>query len=497
MDPITGEATAVIVVASFDNRIVVAFPSAVWHRSPGQRKLAKRAFIRPLSCSVTTCPLEDRGTEREESLKIWVGFLHLDFEPLLSFQDEKEPAHQFGSASDGTVLIPTAQALVDITLEHYAPPNFVSAVSQGEGQTHPAEERLAKLEESLQSIQACYGRRSFCEANTKRRCEASACKSSICLEDTHVSWLRRIDSVSSFASRNPICSSRRTCRDHLHQANSTRRPSLQEAYGECRPVGRECRGGRRRGGGGSSARSRPMTPEAEVSQALVKLTKICSNLAEGKKKTDGLEALLDGSGLASSSESTSVPFESTKCCSSVRTSKGSPGSSQADLRSYRKQPDGRFRKQASRTWRTYGARNCEGLALQQVPDPAVHKPDQMDLGSERHMGLSDCWKDCRSKSSLQPSCRGLRPIEHRWRELAVSQCCVARTKSPLSSVRKSPSSGGTRSTAQCLVRQQVDRSVHVACPRARSVPGSSAKARSSGQDTRQRRRHQSPVQQPK
>lgn len=111
LDPITGEATAVIVVASFDNRIVVAFPSAVWHRSPGQRKLAKRAFIRPLSCSVTTCPLEDRGTEREESLKIWVGFLHLDFEPLLSFQDEKEPAHQFGSASDGTVLIPTAQAL--------------------------------------------------------------------------------------------------------------------------------------------------------------------------------------------------------------------------------------------------------------------------------------------------------------------------------------------------------------------------------------------------
>ena len=97
----------------------------------------------------------------------------------------------------------------------------------------------------------CYGRRSFCEANTKRRCEASACKSSICLEDTQVSWLRRIDSVSSFASRNPICSSRRTCRDHLHQANSTRRPSLQEAYGECRPVGRERRGGRRRGGGGS------------------------------------------------------------------------------------------------------------------------------------------------------------------------------------------------------------------------------------------------------
>lgn len=394
LDPITGEATAVIVVASFDNRIVVAFPSAVWHRSPGQRKLAKRAFIRPLSCSVTTCPLEDRGTEREESLKIWVGFLHLDFEPLLSFQDEKEPAHQFGSASDGTVLIPTAQALVDITLEHYAPPNFVSAVSQGEGQTHPAEERLAKLEESLQSIQATLAAMAgdrFVKPTPKGGAKPAPVSRPSALktpkyrgldESTVSAALQagipsaHLEELAGIISTKPIRLEDLPCKKPTVNADPLEE-SAEEAEEEVAEAA-----------DGGDARSRPMTPEAEVSQALVKLTKICSNLAEGKKKTDGLEALLDGSGLASSSESTSVPFESTKCCSSERTSKGSPGSSQADLRSYRKQPDGRFRKQASRTWRTYGARNCEGLALQQVPDPAVHKPDQMDLGSERHMGLS-------------------------------------------------------------------------------------------------------------
>lgn len=314
LDPISGESTAVIVVASFDSRLVVAFPGVVWHRNTAPRKIAKRAFIRPLSCSVLSCTLEDRIAAGEgDGMKIWVGILHPDFESLLSFQEDEIPEHQFGTTADGAVLIPTAQALVDIALEHYAPPHFVSAMSQGEGQPDAPEDRIAKLEETMQSIQASLAALAgdrLVQPRPKKAPSAAAPPRPSALktpkyrgldESTVAAALQagippaHLEELAGVVSTKPV-----RLEDLPRKKPTAKADPLDESEEEAEEEEAD-------NGGLVETGARPMTPEAEVSQALAKLTKICSSLVDGKKRTDGLEALLEGSGLASSSDSSSIP----------------------------------------------------------------------------------------------------------------------------------------------------------------------------------------------
>ena len=140
---------AVISISVVQDRVLVAVPSAVWHRSPNRRVLPAGALVRATALSVRACR-EDTRAEADAEVKVWVGYLTSALEAQTEYHLDPAPegAGLVSFLTDGgeAGYLPWVEALVAVADEKFS---FASAVSQESA----TEARLKKLESGMNGIQ--------------------------------------------------------------------------------------------------------------------------------------------------------------------------------------------------------------------------------------------------------------------------------------------------------------------------------------------------------
>lgn len=307
----------VIVITEADNKLVIAVPESVWHRSLAKRLIPPRSLIKPALVSVAAVPRGDRetGEDMGYSLKVWVGILDPRFEAEISFEEDEEPGKKFGGEAED--VLPLGQALVDVSNEHYA---FLTAESGvpdlEEEEAVPGavatEERFQVLEAGLQSIQESLQqllkkpRVTFKEPTSKAKAKATTKKSvnplqgldgnvvqSALTAGVPMSHLQQMGSILRERPRRLDDMPRKVVQKDvtpLDEEEEFPEEEIEEEEQEEEPGGQ---------GGDLDA--------AGMGEAIKQLTKIAAHLTEQRRK-DPLELLLDGGGgSASSSETTGLP----------------------------------------------------------------------------------------------------------------------------------------------------------------------------------------------
>lgn len=311
--------TSVIIICEIDNKLLVGFPSEVWHRAVSRRKIPPKCLAKPMRISVSAVFFQDRGAPLDEelSLPVWVGFLSPDAEHLIEFGTEGDADIVFGWDSHGDALIPQAQGLDQVASEHFA---FRSAESHAapqepDGGGVTTEQRLQDLEHALVAIQKNLA--VLVEGKSKDLASGPSRAAGLPQGNPKV---KAAPSTTNQAFPGLDGATVRAAlqagvpADHLAQMSKLlkgkpqklgeggrRRPStaagvLSETEPELIPEEPEPVAAPEVGGGGGSG---------SVEAAIVKLTELCSNLAQ--KKKESVETLLDGTGLAGGSETTGGP----------------------------------------------------------------------------------------------------------------------------------------------------------------------------------------------
>ena len=320
LDLTAGTYTEVIAVTVVDSKLLVAVPFQVWARKVLERKLPSKALVRPTLCSVSSCLAADRSVAGSAPLKVWFGLLQPEMEAELDFSSFVEEADHCFGIEEGSGILPTADAMVEVASEHYA---FQSAVSGGGapalgvGPGGDTEERLQKLEQVLASIQLNLNElakdKKGVAAPTLPRPKPATRHSALKVPKKQPSFPGLDPGVVSAALAAGVPESHLTemsgiIKDRPRRLEDIPRPSTSKKSPGSNSISTE------------SEDEEDAEAEADgdvlgsdgtgkaVGKAIQQLTKICTHLAKtDKKKQDPLEALLDGSGSASTTEPSSLP----------------------------------------------------------------------------------------------------------------------------------------------------------------------------------------------
>lgn len=144
----------VICISEVDNQLLVAVPGYAWHRTVSQRLLPAKALLRPISVAFATVLNSDSSTIIPDvTIKAWLAFLRPEFEESLDFETEAASSLVFTQEMGMEDFLPAAEALVQIAEDKF---NFLSAVSGGAGEpeANDADQRIARLEESIIAIRS-------------------------------------------------------------------------------------------------------------------------------------------------------------------------------------------------------------------------------------------------------------------------------------------------------------------------------------------------------
>ena len=146
-----------ILITEVQNRLLVAVPLAAWNRTLSSRILPARSLSKAVSVSLSAC----EPFYRTEPLlgihtKAWVGLLNPEFESAVELEsDPTEDFHFLGE--DGQILLPFAQALVEVADEKFC---FATATSAAEPAAPLQKDaskgtaaRLGHLEKAVEGIQ--------------------------------------------------------------------------------------------------------------------------------------------------------------------------------------------------------------------------------------------------------------------------------------------------------------------------------------------------------
>ena len=311
------ESSEVIVITEADNKIVVALPESVWHRTPAKRLAPSRCLIKPALISVAAVPRGDRETGEDLgfSLKAWVGILDPRWEGEISFDEDEEPGKKFGGEVED--ILPLAQALVDVANEQYA---FLTAESgvpgQPEARAPPGavdtEERIQVLEAGMLSIQESLQQLlKKPQVTFKNPTSKAKPKPAVKKDAKTVAGLDGGVVQSALTAGIPLSHLRQMgdiLRERPRRLDDVPRKALQkevtpldeEEFPEEGIDGEEYLEEEEAEPGGDSNGS-------GVGEAIKQLTKIAAHLTESRKK-DPLELLLDGGGgTASSSDTAGLP----------------------------------------------------------------------------------------------------------------------------------------------------------------------------------------------
>ena len=299
----------IIFIAEVGSTFVVALPASVWARRVSQRRLHPRGLSKPILCSIVAGLDSDRTrTDDACTVKAWIGLLAKDQEALVEFGESIESDFSFVDQEE-EVRIPHADALVTIASEHFA---FQSAESGlgGEvpnaGPQEDVQTRLQSLEKGLEAIQNSLA--SLVQQKSERTRDAkpvSILKASPKPKPGAVKFAGLDQSVVAAALSAGVT------HEHLEQMAEvlTKNPSRMEDIP---------RTSRPKKNSSELSESDEEDEEEEVVQsdgskggasgdgmvakALVKLTKVCSSLANQRAKTQGIEGILDSAGASGSAE---------------------------------------------------------------------------------------------------------------------------------------------------------------------------------------------------
>ena len=303
----SGEETAVIAIATLENKLLVAVPESVWHRNTARRKLPARSLIRPALVAVAGCQIGTRTEEAHiiEQIKIWTGFLDPKVEVGLDFVSQLIPTWRFGE-KDGEELVPYAPALIEVAQENYA---FMTAESQAPIVEPPkprGEERIDQLESTLLQLKSTIDKLVVGQQRPRPK-PAPAPREGATQPPRTIAGLDESTVQSALAAGIPL--------NHLQEMGNIlkQKPKRLEdlprapvakprgPLDESDPEEEEEGADDPTSGGGGTA-------DQHVAQALRQLTKIAQKLTEPKEKKDWLDTVPDGgSGAASSSSDISGP----------------------------------------------------------------------------------------------------------------------------------------------------------------------------------------------
>ena len=151
-----------IVIAPVEDRLLVAFPHAVWNRLVAKRVLGP-VLTKPASVEVACCSEEDRETLTEETtMKVWCGYVTSEcFKELELISLEDSTNYPFKAAS-GEGFLPYAPAFLEVLRDHF---EFLSAQSERPRDREPGvgsadikarvgnlESTMHKMSESIQVL---------------------------------------------------------------------------------------------------------------------------------------------------------------------------------------------------------------------------------------------------------------------------------------------------------------------------------------------------------
>ena len=324
-DQFAGSSCSLVCIAVLDNKLLVAVPQEVWSRTVSQRLLNPKGLTKPFLCSVAAKPVGAEEGSEALNCKAWVGFLQGELENRISFPEFPEVTFGFGP-SDGPPLLPVKGALLEVSNDHFVFQTGESATGAAEGEEEKVHGRLKVLEDSLLEIQRSLSVLTSqpsvggvptarpggipggpvgisVKPTSKAKPQKPAAKSGLVRGALTGLDPAVVDAALSagvpekhLVEMAQVLKQRPSRMDDAPQTKSRAAwTPMEESEEEEEP---EATGGETGESGQGSD---------EVSRALSKLTQICSTLVEQKQKKGDLEHLLDGSGLASSSESSSVP----------------------------------------------------------------------------------------------------------------------------------------------------------------------------------------------
>lgn len=306
---------AVVCIAEVSGQLLICVPNSVWDKKKDRRFLPTSSFKKPIAVSVAAVPFFDREGVVDTPLKVWIGLLALESEKFLDFSGEGEVLKNFHEDGEDE-LLPYAESLVAVAAEHFT---FLSAEEgltgqDGEGGEPSIEARMAMLEKSMAGIQSALqnlvpgagaARPSALKKDRdKTGGEGGALGAAPKVASRPQKGFEGLDRTVVDAALAAGVSP-----EHLTEMAQV----LRVQAGRMEDVPRNTGGNRVEelsDSGGTSeeeeeaAQGSGLPGDGGIAKAIVKLTKVCSTLADTKKKSkqDGVENLLDQASLGQGSE---------------------------------------------------------------------------------------------------------------------------------------------------------------------------------------------------
>ena len=110
----------IIQIGEFSGQLLVAMPSAVWHRTVALRIFPSKSLHKPTLVEVAAAlPSNLAEQYKDFTVKVWIGFLKPLARNQIEILEECDVEYSFDDAT-GFYLLPLAQALVDVANEHFA-----------------------------------------------------------------------------------------------------------------------------------------------------------------------------------------------------------------------------------------------------------------------------------------------------------------------------------------------------------------------------------------
>lgn len=315
--------TSIICIAVVAERLLVCLPFEVWSRKPADRLIHQRGLGKPLAVSLVSVPFDDRENPEGGFLKAWVGLLSEDLEATIEFGSDQDADVSFSPLADGQA-IPYAPSLLEVANERFTFLSAESGAALGEGgagggalingggaessQQGVTEARVAALEATLGSIQASLaalakqpgaekdapGRKSALRRTRGDKAPAQS--------EMHVSFPGLDPAITQAALASGVGSAQLSevsaiLRNQPKRMEDLPRPSAASRRNELSESEDD-----EEEDDGHEDGSRSGSGDGSVAKAIVKLTKVCSALAEQKKKGgDHIENLLDQANMGGAS----------------------------------------------------------------------------------------------------------------------------------------------------------------------------------------------------
>ena len=495
--------TSIICIAVVAERLLVCLPFEVWSRKPADRLIHQRGLGKPLAVSLVSIPFDDRENPEGGFLKAWVGLLSEDLEATIEFGSDQDADVSFSPLADGQA-VPYAPSLLEVANERFTFLSAESGAALGEGgagggalingggaessQQGVTEARVAALEATLGSIQASLaalakqpgaekdapGRKSALRRTRGDKAPAQS--------EMHVSFPGLDPAITQAALASGVGSAQLSevsaiLRNQPKRMEDLPRPSAASRRNELSESEDD-----EEEDDGHEDGSRSGSGDGSVAKAIVKLTKVCSALAEQKKKGgDHIENLLDQANMGgASSERFWVGRLPQECPGFACLEALSDRESRVHLQESGGQFDGRFHKPAYSPWRSNGLCYGAGMAGEPKQGAELHKPCAVDVVSRWHMGCPDqrrrWWCSCPGRTA---DC-SWRPSVDRRRLMVALQCELVGESSSLPLVCEPQHAEPPRAAAFCAVRHPVGRAVLEPCQGAGFVPRDPPEAEQAG-----------------